>query len=221
MLICREHVEPEHIEQASQALGRHVSLARLETGQVSVIQSSATRCIGPGQAQGFASVADALADVHQTHLTPTCLSDISADVYRTREDGGMPSKISQALNAARVNAGLTQADIAKALGLDRGMVSHVDRGQKYTSYENVEKWFDVCGVRMVFAPKGATTADDIDTLDAESRALLLRLATVLPAMPVEQREFLADQVDLWTRRHGATSGPTVAAEPDALAVRGR
>ena len=49
------------------------------------------------------------------------------------------------LAAARVNAGLTQGDMVKAVGVCRNIIVDWEKGRKHPTMEQLEKYCKACG----------------------------------------------------------------------------
>lgn len=80
--------------------------------------------------------------------------------------------IASALAAARRQAGKTQEEIARAVGLTRGQVGHVERGRSETTTSAAEAWLDACNHVLEVRPRSAatvqvlTTPEGVDALHA-------------------------------------------------------
>src|SRR5215831_2122804 len=76
----------------------------------------------------------------------------------------------QIIQAARLKAGLTQADLAQRLGRDRAQVARWETGGQEPSFENLRAAVEACGfvLRLEIAER------EVDAeLDAELEASLL------------------------------------------------
>lgn len=131
----------------------------------------------------------------------------------------MGTKLSEQLQIARQTAGLSQTRLADSIGMDRGMVSNVDRGLKSTSFENVDAWLTACNMQLVVVPADVAVPAEVAMLAPDLRELLLKLARVLPEMPIEARELLADQVESWQRRYRKPAATDGAPGSAKVAVR--
>ena len=52
------------------------------------------------------------------------------------------------IKAARVNADLTQMEMAKALNMCKNKYIAIERGEKHMTMEQVHRFSDVCGCRV-------------------------------------------------------------------------
>ncbi|MFL5937163.1 MAG: helix-turn-helix domain-containing protein [Gaiellaceae bacterium] len=76
----------------------------------------------------------------------------------------------QIIRAARVKAGLTQAELAQRLGRDRAQVARWELGGQEPSFENLRAAVEACG----FVLKLEIAEREVDAkLDAELEASLL------------------------------------------------
>ena len=68
---------------------------------------------------------------------------------------GMRSRhrIGSGLRAARVFAGLTQAQVAAAAGVSRDALSRIENGNRGARAETICAVLDVCGYEMAFLPR--------------------------------------------------------------------
>jgi transcriptional regulator with XRE-family HTH domain len=108
----------------------------------------------------------------------------------------MPTLVAK-LRAARLAAGLSQVELAAALGYERHSdISRIERGaQAPRSLDIVDRWFEVCGRALrVVEPEDSEP-------DARAQAIAARLLQVLPALPEALVEGVEHDLDLWESRY--------------------
>jgi transcriptional regulator with XRE-family HTH domain len=111
------------------------------------------------------------------------------------------------LKPAREAAGLTQQELATALGWNgsgaHAHVGRVERGERSTTVEYVERWYEICGSRLLVL--STHTSDDAAAaaVAASGRMdLLVRLARVIPRMDEHALARLDADVEFLERRFG-------------------
>lgn len=81
------------------------------------------------------------------------------------------------IELARVSAGLTQGQLAKALGKSQPFVSQVERGEKHIPPDLLTNWCHACGIPESFLTSGRLPLDD------SVSAMVHRRMKTLPAKP--------------------------------------
>lgn len=93
------------------------------------------------------------------------------------------------LRALRLNAGLTQAQLAEALGISQPTVSGAERGTPTTT-DVVERWVARCDGVIITAANDAAGRlfAAIGSLSGPDLAQLERIARALPSAPAATKE---------------------------------
>jgi transcriptional regulator with XRE-family HTH domain len=117
--------------------------------------------------------------------------------------------LSAQLRAARKDAGLSQVDLAAALGYERHSdVSRIERGEQAPrSLDVVDRWAELCGREVHLSRVGEVhaVAAAVASADDRHRALVARLLVALPTLPDALVEGLEHDLDLWESRYGSSS----------------
>lgn len=100
------------------------------------------------------------------------------------------------LRESRVAAGLTQKDLADALGISIPYVSQIELGRRDPIVSIVERWAAACGGRVVIKRSDSPNLD-LSGLDRSQCQLLTRLAVILPRLDSMLLMTLEQQVRLW------------------------
>lgn len=98
------------------------------------------------------------------------------------------AKTRDILRRIRIESGLSQRDLADALGVSGPSIHHIEAGNNLTDYVRFLAWFRTCGYRLFYLPSG---------LSREDQTLVLRLGRVLQALPKSQRRLLQTQLEVW------------------------
>ncbi|EWT01444.1 XRE family transcriptional regulator [Intrasporangium oryzae NRRL B-24470] len=107
------------------------------------------------------------------------------------------SDLGGALRRARVDAGLTQEELAERVGVGRQWVTLLERGRANPRWENLRVAFDVLGVTLHVElsdsahsagrpPSGRASADDASLAGARPEDDVLDLDTYLAEHQAEQ-----------------------------------
>lgn len=94
------------------------------------------------------------------------------------------SMLNDALRIIRIYWGLSQAELADAIGVSQSLISEIENGKKQVSIDTLEKYSDKLGVRM---SQIMFFAEDID-LDPNknkgkrfiAKSILMALERILP-----------------------------------------
>lgn len=111
------------------------------------------------------------------------------------------------LKPAREAAGLTQQAMAAALGWTgagaHAHVGRVERGERSTSLDQVERWYELCGAQVTVGLPGSIDDAVVAAVAACSRVdLLVRLAAALPKMDPDAIARLEADIAFLERRYG-------------------
>lgn len=110
------------------------------------------------------------------------------------------------LRRARHTAKLSQAALGERIGYsDRSTVSRFESGVSDIGYEQIERWADACGFRLLLVPLDGPDhlAETLRDLPAEECATLLSLASLIPQLPHTVRSTLKHLVTAWQRDYGS------------------
>ncbi len=120
------------------------------------------------------------------------------------------------LKLLRIEAGLTQIDLAEKLGITQGMLSRIERGGTTTT-EVVERWAEVCGGSIQIEGR-AGIGPEIAKLIAHAKKLsaddVVALMAIARGLPVANATFKAGLVAMF-----ADLAPSESQAPDQLAER--
>jgi transcriptional regulator with XRE-family HTH domain len=81
-----------------------------------------------------------------------------------------PSEINDALKACRLEAGLSQEELARRLACSQAWVSKIERGRAEPSITDAARWVEVCGAGSLELIIGSTR----DVVDAADLVRLMR-----------------------------------------------
>lgn len=103
---------------------------------------------------------------------------------------GMARPLREQLRDAMEHAGLSVSELSRRMGYaDHNVVSRTLSGKTQPPADRIESWAAECGYRVQLVPlhpEGADLSLTIAPLNAEERALLARIAGVLPELhPIE------------------------------------
>ena len=102
------------------------------------------------------------------------------------------------LKAMRVNADLTQGDLAEILGVERSYISRLERREREPDLDMVERWAKACGWAVVLmGPEKGAHLGHLDAMPAEERAAFLALAEKWSELEETRRADLMHLVKLW------------------------
>ncbi len=96
--------------------------------------------------------------------------------------------IGSQLQAGRVKRDLTQADVAKKVGVTAAAISAIERGTSRPNLERIERIAEVVGLEMRF--------ELVDPRDPDSR-LSSRFEAILPRLTEEARSTLIVLLSMW------------------------
>lgn len=109
-------------------------------------------------------------------------------------------RIGSQLRELRLAAGLTQADLARSVELERPQVSAIEVGRRETTSEVIERWATICGAEIIIRRPGVDPTAAIVTaaraLTPSDLALLLRIAAALPGVDPTVKEAHARAMEL-------------------------
>jgi len=104
------------------------------------------------------------------------------------------------LKRLRLDAGLTQAQLAEHVGLSYTAISKIETGARVTTTPVLFKWLDACGVALTISSTSGTGQTRLDQDESDSDIVRL-LATALPHLGDSQKEMLrvqmASLMSLW------------------------
>jgi transcriptional regulator with XRE-family HTH domain len=133
-------------------------------------------------------------------------------------------ELSQRLRALRLQAGLSQTQLAAKLGEGRERLSAYEQGRNGVPLELAQRWAEACGHRLVVelqkqGPAGAPRLDDRDEgivaalVDAlrrsgsqDFRLMLLMISEAMRQQPLPEVDPQADAL-LVNENHGSTYTP--------------
>ena len=100
------------------------------------------------------------------------------------------------LRDMRVNAGLTQKQIASAIGLDQSSISSYETGRRFLPTDLLDKWAEACGATVEVRRPDPLDLD-LGRLSALHLAEIRQIAEVWLTIPDEtRRRLLSLPVDL-------------------------
>ena len=131
---------------------------------------------------------------------------------------------SSPLRVARLNAGFSQGDLAKKLGLSVATVSRVESGDRQTLFSNVEQWFAACGWTLVAAPVGgsdvgAIMADVFANVPPDALFSFLGVLKAWPQMSERERRVVVAFMNTCANDYGTMLAPVPESKP--VRPRGR
>ena len=91
------------------------------------------------------------------------------------------------LRDMRINAGLTQKQIASAIGLDQSSISSYETGRRFLPTDLLERWAEACGTVVEVRRPGSL---DLGRLSALHLAEIRQIAEVWITIPDETRRRL-------------------------------
>ena len=92
-----------------------------------------------------------------------------------------------ALTKARINQGLSQAQLATKLGVTAGAIAHWERGRRDPSYADLRNWGVALGMNVDVVVDPMLVAED---------SLEYRVAALVPQLDETQRALLESQIAL-------------------------
>lgn len=95
----------------------------------------------------------------------------------------------QHLKAWRIQANLTQADLADRLGVDRTTITRAERGERRIDLDLLQAWCRACGMNL-----SATPQERVDEL-------LLLAIDVIPRLADAERVVLRTLLEHWNVRN--------------------
>lgn len=108
------------------------------------------------------------------------------------------------LRELRRAAGLTQAELAKLLGLDRTTITRAERGERRVDMALLTRWAEVCGSTVDLAHSTSAAgldevlATQLEALTTDDVALVRSIVTLLPTLSDDNRRTLASLVRAWS-----------------------
>lgn len=57
-----------------------------------------------------------------------------------------PPNLSEYLKKSREQAGLTQVELARRLGIQQSAISHIERGENAPQWSTLVRWVEICQV---------------------------------------------------------------------------
>lgn len=104
----------------------------------------------------------------------------------------MAVEIASALKKVREDAGLTQIELAEALGVTQSTISNVEVGRRQPSIDLLERWLDRCHgtlsiltAQLDAVDRAARLLRELDVADAE---LLATIVTALRRHPASTKK---------------------------------
>lgn len=121
---------------------------------------------------------------------------------------------------ARRHAGMSQFDVAQAMGCSRAQVDNIEVARQRAPVYRLEAFAKAVGLRLVIQVVPRTTksinvrttsemvelVDHVSQLEETDRELLIRMAELLPSLPQNIRGTLRGIVTLWSDRYAAETG---------------
>lgn len=92
------------------------------------------------------------------------------------------------LQAIRLKAGFSEAELATAIGVSRTSIYKVESGANYPSVSNLLLWVEACGCGLDIYEADNDLQGRISALEPADRDLLAAIAAILPDLTPEQRE---------------------------------
>ena len=127
------------------------------------------------------------------------------------------------LRAARKRLGLSQFEIADAMGCSRAQVDNIEVARQRAPLHRIEDFAKAVGLRVLIqmvpgdvkvvsvrtTGEIARTAEDISKLDEIDRELISDLVRMMPHLPDGIRGTLRGITALWTERYSPVEGEEV------------
>ena len=95
------------------------------------------------------------------------------------------------LREIRLQAGLTEAKLAKKLKKSRTTIYKIEGGEINPSHETLLSWVSACGHFVAIFPKKMELLLKLSSLNASELAVALELLEILPQLSKEHREMYA------------------------------
>lgn len=108
------------------------------------------------------------------------------------------------LRELRRSAGLTQAELAARLGLDRTTITRAERGERRVDMALLARWAEVCGSTVDLAHHASapgpheTLCADLDRLTVEDLNVVRAVVDVLPTLSEDNRRTLSSLLTAWS-----------------------
>lgn len=108
------------------------------------------------------------------------------------------------LRELRRAAGLTQAELAERLGLDRTTITRAERGERRVDMALLARWASVCGSTIDLGqPQAiddarAALVADLDRLAGSDLEIVASLVALLPALSTDNRRTLTSLLRAWS-----------------------
>lgn len=106
----------------------------------------------------------------------------------------------QTLKALRRSSGLTQAELAERLEIDRTTVTRIERGERRIDVSLLERWATVCGAHVSVAqvPAVSDLPRRVAALSAEDQDLVRAVLDALSSLSPDNRAALRAVLGAWT-----------------------
>ncbi len=99
--------------------------------------------------------------------------------------------ISDRLRKIRLDAGLTETQLADRIGKSRTTIYKIERGSMDPRHSTLIDWVEACGYQIGIIPAEAELLARFSSLTPEEQALVGALMAVLPDLSPEYREIYA------------------------------
>lgn len=99
--------------------------------------------------------------------------------------------VSSRLELIRIQAGLSETELARAMGVSRTTIYKVEAGQMNPSLPTLTKWVEACGFELGIFPADAGLARALSSMAPADQALVHGLIGILPHLTADQREMYA------------------------------
>lgn len=102
------------------------------------------------------------------------------------------------LKNLRIQADLSQQDLAEILGIGRSYVSKLERGHRQPDLHIVIEWARACGFELeLMVPADAMVVASLRSLGVRDRRVFSALIAAWPDLPDTRREDLRTLVRMW------------------------